>query len=91
MGRQPALDEDALHKYLYERSDRFHRYRLHQQQLSIDLMIDKESLAHTLRRMEDDGRLRLIKRDVKNMRIYYVTNPEGEDEPADVNRSVMWQ
>ena len=91
-GAPPVLDEEALHRYLFKESDRFQQLKLHQNQLAQLLMIDKDTVTDTLRRMEKAKRIKLVSRGLHKRATYYITNPDGEDAVIPIKRrKILWQ
>lgn len=96
--KKRAIDEDALHRYLFERVDRHQQILVNQSELARDLGVVKATLWFTIKRMIDDGRMRIARKGQSGRNTYYVVNPDGEDAtPKETTttphqpRRVMWQ
>jgi DNA-binding MarR family transcriptional regulator len=70
------IDRDALHRYLYRRSDRHHRLKVQAKDLAEELGVSYENFTTILRKMADDGRLRRISGAHNGPKVYLVTPPE---------------
>ena len=90
MANHRAMDEAAFHRYLFKEADRFQRVTVHQLDLARGLMVDKDTVGETLRRMEQADRIRFVSRGLLNRVTYYITNPDGEDSPNS-KRKILWQ
>lgn len=85
-----VLDQDALHRYLYDNSNRFHQITVHQLDLARALMVDKDTLNMTLKRMVDAAQLELVKKGYTGINTYQVINPY-QHEQAKPKGKIMWQ
>lgn len=83
-----CLDEDALHRYLFDETDRFQHVKVHQLELSENLLITNNSMTKILRRMESEGRIRLVSKGRYGQNTYFIKNPDGEDAPR--KRRIVW-
>ncbi len=93
MGRKKALDEDLLHRHLFDRTDSKQQITVNQQELCRQLLINKDTMYRTLKRMVDDGRIKIVAKGQYFKNVYYVTSPDGKKDPNfGRNRGpIMWQ
>lgn len=89
MPNHRALDEEALHRYLFREADRHQHLTVHQLDLARALMADKDTIGYTLQRMEIANRIRFISRGLHKRITYYITNPDGEGSVS--KRKILWQ
>lgn len=89
----PPLDRDALHRYLWDRSDRKHHIVVHQQVLAGLLDVSRGTIVRIFKEMVDAGRIRKLESQEGNIGLYTVTDPDdwGTDRPRTGSaRRVMW-
>lgn len=77
MPRGQAIDIDALHAYLYRKSDRLHRIRIVQRQLAEELGITYFAVNRILAKMVQQDRIKKMSSDVKNVWTYVVEDPKS--------------
>lgn len=70
-GKGIPLDREALHAFLFRKSDRLHRIVLNQRALADDLGIHEVSMSHIVKELVLAGRLRPI-----GHRTFVVADPE---------------
>jgi DNA-binding MarR family transcriptional regulator len=69
------IDRDAVHRYLYRRTDRHHRLKLQAKDMAEELGVNYENFTMLLRKMADDGRLRRISGAPNQPKVYLVADP----------------
>lgn len=60
MTRPIEIDDAGLHRFLYRKADRQHRFSFSQQKLAADLGVSEFHLCRVMRRLREDGRVRRI-------------------------------
>lgn len=73
----PRLDRNALHRYLYERSNRYHRIKIHQQALADALDVTRGTVTRIIAEFRAEGRLRKVESLPDNIGIYEIADPGG--------------
>lgn len=71
----PAIDLDALHRYLYRRTDPFDRLHLNLRELAVELDLSYSNLSVVIKKMAQQGRLRRIGGGKYSQKTYHVTDP----------------
>lgn len=75
MGDQ-RVDRDALHRYLYERSNSRSQIKVHQTMLAEQLDVTRGTIYRVLKEMVEAGRMRKIESLERNVKVYQITNPD---------------
>jgi DNA-binding MarR family transcriptional regulator len=65
----------GLQKMLYERADRLGRLKIHQRQLAAELEVTYFAVCRVLQRMEDEGRVKVLKAGKDNIKTYVIREP----------------
>jgi hypothetical protein len=69
------FDRDALHAYLYRKSDRLHRIVLNQKKMAEQLEVSYYNFTVIIRGMAEEGRLRQIGGSKFGSKTYLVEDP----------------
>lgn len=95
MGDQ-RVDRDALHRFLYERSNSRSQIKINQTDLAVQLDITRGTMYRVLKEMVEAGRLRKVEALERNVGVYQIVDP-ALWQPANVQPSappapkrVMW-
>lgn len=77
-GRPPTvIDRDALHVYLWERSDENHLVRIHQGKLAEALGCSANTISSVLAAFCESGKALRVRFDVKGVGIYQIADPKA--------------
>lgn len=76
MGRPQTIDRDALHAYLWKRTDRRGALKLLANVLALEIGVSAYHFSRILAEMQEDGRLREVSRGKHNVRTYMVVDPD---------------
>lgn len=93
MGDQ-RVDRDALHQFLYERSNSRSQIRINQTELATQLDVTRGTMYRVLKEMLEAGRLRKVEALERNVGVYQIVDPAvwtspHPAAPAEPKR-VMW-
>lgn len=92
----PRVDRDALHRFLWERANRYHRIKIHQQRLAEALDLTRGTVTRIIGEMSREGRLKKVEALPDNIGVYLIADPDtwkpkGEKvEPARKSRELKW-
>lgn len=96
MGDQ-RVDRDALHQFLYDRSNSKSQIRINQTELATQLDVTRGTMYRVVKEMLDTGRLRKVEALEKNVGVYQIVNPglwqaqqTGTSPPDEAPKRVMW-
>jgi predicted transcriptional regulator len=85
------LDRDALHRYLWDRSNPNGRIPVHQGELAEALGVTRGTVVRTLNEMVEEGRCRKVSSKLRNIRVFHVIEPEvWNGTKAPEPRRVRW-
>lgn len=89
------VDRDALHQFLYDRSNSKSHIRINQTELATQLDVTRGTMYRVLKEMLDSGRLRKVEALERNIGVYQIVNPEvwapaGAAPPPQAPKRVMW-
>lgn len=77
MPKGQPINVDALHRYLWRKSDRLNRIRVVQRELAAELGITYFAVCRILARMVQQDRLKKMSSDAKNVWTYIVRDPDA--------------
>lgn len=95
MGDQ-RIDRDALHRFLYDRSNSRSQIKIHQTTLAEQLDVTRGTMYRVLKEMIEAGRLRKVESLERNIGVYQITNPDewqAAQKGYDVTplpKKIMW-
>lgn len=72
----PALDRDALHRYLWERANPAGKIVIHQGELAEKLDVTRGTVVRVCREMVEAGRMKKVDSLERNVKMYQITNPK---------------
>jgi DNA-binding MarR family transcriptional regulator len=90
MARPIKLDRDALHAYLYKRTDHMGRVQIKITDLAGDLGIRRDHLGRIIKEMVNDGRMKKTSSTFHNVGIYTITDPDTW-APGQTRKRLAWQ
>lgn len=70
------IDVDAVHAYLFSKTDRLGRVKIRQKELGEHLGHAKFTISRLVARLEDEGRIRKISSGKKAVGMFIVEEPE---------------
>jgi DNA-binding MarR family transcriptional regulator len=70
------IDRDAVHRVIYRRADRHHRFKGKMTDLAEELGVSYFNFTIVIRSMADEGRLRRIGGAANGAKTYLVVDPE---------------
>lgn len=91
MAKPIKVDRDALHAYLWKRTDQRGRITVKIADLADDLGIRRDHMGRILREMGDAGRLKKTSALVRNVGIFTVVDPDEWNPEKPLERKLAWQ
>jgi predicted transcriptional regulator len=95
MGDQ-RIDRDALHRFLYDRSNSRSHIKINQTELATQLDVTRGTMYRVLKEMLEGGRLRKVETLERNVGVYQIVNPDtwqaqqAGTAPVEGPKRVMW-
>ena len=88
----PKLDRDALHQFLWDRTNRWGNIKIVVAELAEKLDLTDTHLGRILKEMVGDGRMRVSSVGKSGIKTYRITDPaEWEpEEAAPARREIQW-
>lgn len=87
------VDRDALHLYLYERSNSRSHIPIHQTELAEKLDITRGTMYRVIKEMVDAGRMRKVESLERNVKVYQIVDPavwKAGEPHLKVTKRVVW-
>lgn len=88
-----VVDRDALHRYLWERTNSRARIHIHQTKLAEALNVTRGTMYRVMKEMVDAGRMHKVEALPRNVGVFVIanpdtwTNPKAQPEPQ---RRLQW-
>lgn len=83
-----AVDRIALHRDLWEKSDRLHRIEIYQKELASKMEVTQATMSLVVKDLTEEGRIKKISARQRNVGVYLVRDPASFEHQFDPYRVV---